>query len=196
LVPPPPSMTDIDYKTAPGWLTEKERQLLYDISKSIEKPFPSILNIGVEFGASLICFLSPRGDVSVFGIDIDTSKWKYLVPNVQLIQCDSDSEYEWWARYVDVLFVDGGHSYQQTLNDLRYTRHLKKGGILAVHDCYSWENPGVVRENAPEVNAALEDFLRDSPYEFEEMPYVDSIRWFRLKYKGRIFGKGAKKEND
>lgn len=181
------------WKVAQGWLTPAERELLFNISKNIPKPFPTILNIGVEYGASLICFLSPRGDVSVFGIDLDVSKWRYQVPNVNLIQCDSDSEYEWWARYTDVLFIDGGHSYEQTLNDLRYTRHLKKDGILAIHDCYSWENPGVVRENAPEVNAAVEEFLRTTRYEFHEMPYVDSIRWFVLKDKAPKFGKGVVK---
>lgn len=173
------------WKTARGWLTDKERQLLFDIAAKIEKPFPSILNIGVEYGASLICFLQGKDDVSVFGIDIDVSKWEYLTPNVQLIQCDSDTAFTWWARYVDVLFIDGGHSYQQTLNDLQYTRHLKKNGILAIHDCYSWDTPGVPKEVCPEVNQAVNDWLAATNYHLEEHPYVDSIRWFTLKEKAR-----------
>lgn len=171
------------WKTAKGWLTDNERQLLHDIAGKIEKPFPSILNIGVEYGASMICFLQGKDDVSLFGIDLDISKWEYLTPNVQLIQCDTDTAFLWWARYVDVLFIDGDHSYDQTLRDLRYTQHLKKGGILAIHDCYSWEAPGKPHAIYPECGQAVTDFMASTRYTFEEHPYVDSIRWFTLHDK-------------
>jgi hypothetical protein len=40
------------------------------------------------------------------------------------------------ARPIDVAFVDGLHTYQQALADvLNCARHLREGGVIAMHDC-------------------------------------------------------------
>merc|ERR1719329_900036 len=46
---------------------------------------------------------------------------------------------------VDIIWIDGDHSYKQALADMRaYTRKLRPGGILAGHD-YSFFHDGVIR---------------------------------------------------
>lgn len=42
-----------------------------------------------------------------------------------------------WQSPLALIFIDGGHSADQALQDYRlWTRHLISGGILAIHDVY------------------------------------------------------------
>ncbi|NNN22593.1 MAG: class I SAM-dependent methyltransferase, partial [Acidimicrobiales bacterium] len=45
-----------------------------------------------------------------------------------------------WQTPLDFLFIDGGHSRQSAFKDYRnWAKHVKNGGILAIHDVF--ENP-------------------------------------------------------
>lgn len=43
----------------------------------------------------------------------------------------------YWQTPLSFLFIDGGHTMEHALNDLRgWTPHLQPGGILAIHDVF------------------------------------------------------------
>ena len=42
-----------------------------------------------------------------------------------------------WASPIDLLFIDGGHTYEQALSDYRgWTPLVRPGGVIAIHDIY------------------------------------------------------------
>ena len=56
-------------------------------------------------------------------------------------------------KSVDLLFVDGDHDYNATLNDLKsWSRFVRNGGIISGHDIFNPVNDGVTD--------AVEDLLR------------------------------------
>lgn len=69
---------------------------------------------------------------------------------------------------VDLLFLDGDHSYEGTLADLTdYAPKLKPGGILAMHD-FTYDT----------VRAATSDYFRSRPK--EDLGITASLQAFRL----------------
>ncbi len=84
-------------------------------------------------------------------IDIDTFYYTGahlrgagVTTGVEFIQGDSSSVGLMWSTNnpVDFLIVDGDHSYQGVLKDLRaWGPHLKPGGLLFCHDVY-WREGG------------------------------------------------------
>ncbi len=70
------------------------------------------------------------GDVNRFRFNIEPLK-----DRSRLIQ-----DYSWnvvtsWAEMLDFLFIDGDHEYMAVMRDFeQWTRFLKVGGILAMHD--------------------------------------------------------------
>lgn len=175
----------MSYLTARGWLTEKERRFLFKTAEGITTPSPTFLNIGVEYGASVVCMMEGNPDAFIYAVDIDTSKYEdrwggrlHLEKNdsIQYLQSTPESD-----RF-DFAFVDGDHSYEGALGDaIESGKRIKHGGILAFHDCYSWDIPKGTHAICPEVNQAIEFWFRDYSFRFEELPYVDSIRVFRRK---------------
>jgi predicted O-methyltransferase YrrM len=62
------------------------------------------------------------------------------------------------------VFVDGDHSYGQTLRDLENGyRLLGPGGILAVHDIFSPAHPGAGRAFTEFTRGGASEFLRYKP---------------------------------
>ena len=68
-----------------------------------------------------------------------------------------------WTRPIDLLFIDGGHEYEDVLSDFEsFFPHVVDGGMVAFHDCHNFATdphaqvgfPGVLRvwnENATPV---------------------------------------------
>jgi predicted O-methyltransferase YrrM len=49
----------------------------------------------------------------------------------------SDAAARHWQTPLAMVFIDGGHSLDAALTDYRcWTPHLKRGGVLAIHDIY------------------------------------------------------------
>lgn len=176
------------YLQAKGWLTEGERKFLYETAKHFGQ-YANILNIGVEFGASIACLCEGNPSVwaSITGVDINNSK--YAGPaykNLKLVTADSLEFLEVYPssdRYkYHFAFVDGNHTYEHVIQEARLLEsRIILGGILAFHDCYSWEAPGQVHAICPGVNQAVSEWFGTMGHKFEELPYVDSIRVFRCK---------------
>lgn len=84
------------------------------------------------------------------------------------------ADYRFMPSSVDVVFVDGSHSFQDVHEDLEaWWQRIRPGGILVGHD-FTWEHP--------DVPAAVLSFLTRISGN-SEMPElyldVDSVFWFR-----------------
>lgn len=58
---------------------------------------------------------------------------------IRIVNLASDHALQGWTEPIGLLWVDGGHSYDQALRDvIGWTKHVKVGGIIAVHD--NWDD--------------------------------------------------------
>lgn len=88
-------------------------------------------------------------------------KLKAFEGRARLLRMPSSAAYETTGPFegldessFDVLFVDGDHDYNATLEDLRaWSRFVRPGGIVAGHDIFNPVNDAVT--------LAVEDFLKD-----------------------------------
>lgn len=183
----------MNYREARGWLTPAEREALYSYARRVPVN-GKIVNIGVEYGASVVCLYEGRqsSETEVFALDIDLSKYAGRTPhNVAIVEGNSRN-FDWedycWHHLtdnlIDLLFIDGDHSYKGVRADLRWVDFVTQGGVVIFHDCYDWPRPGVKpktpRPVCPEVNRAVEEWKEESD-QWEELRHVDSMRIFKRR---------------
>jgi predicted O-methyltransferase YrrM len=146
-----------------------------------------IVNIGAGVGTSALTFLEIRSDLRVTTIDIRkeahgagalenemTALKKadlYDLSRYAQVHEDSKTVGVWWSELVEMVFIDGEHSYENCLGDIKaWLPHIKDNGIMAVHDyAPPW----------PQVRKAVDELLTDK---YEHMKTVDSIIAFRIKH--------------
>jgi len=169
----------MDHMTARGWLTDKERNWLFILAQSV-KPKQLIFNVGVEYGASIVCFCEGNKSARVIGVDIDPLKFTdHKYTNFNFIQRDSTALAAEWKKRISLLFIDGGHTRSIIKKDLAYTNFVKVGGHAAFHDCYSWDAPLTPHKICPEVNEEISRWYSLNRDKWIELPVIDSIRTFR-----------------
>lgn len=130
----------------------------------------NILEIGVRDGVSTSAFLlglEVNGG-HLYSLDINESCGKIFVhPDWTFIHAHSTDDYARvqqiiaGAKPLDILLLDGDHSYGQLATDLRlYTRLLRRGGMLLVHDVQP-DDPRKVKDWYPvqECSRAWQDFI-------------------------------------
>lgn len=173
-------MLPIDYMQAKGWLTPNERDLLKKLAERVTYD-GVIVNVGVEFGASLACLRAGNEHATLIGIDLDNSKFVGEAAwNVQFHQGDSGTLGLHWPMNIDLAFIDGDHTDRGITRDMVWTQYIRLGGVIAFHDAYSWEDPGKPHKIAPDVTRVIGDwYIADGYNQFRELPYVDSIRLFQ-----------------
>lgn len=173
---------------ARGWLTDAETECLITAAREVERG-GTIVNVGVEYGKSVICFLEGRRDhsVQVLGIDIDLAPWKEMgYPRVQglyVFETDSGHFAIGWERKCGLIFIDGDHTYEGVRRDLLWAERLLPGAQIIFHDCYSWppDPPRTIHRICPEVNQAVEEWFRENEGNFYELEPIHSMRRFRSK---------------
>jgi hypothetical protein len=170
---------NINWMAAKGWLKDGERKLLFELASQLPGN-AEILNIGVEYGASLACLRAGNPTASIYGIDLDCSK-AVSAYDCELVQFDSHEIVKFWNDPIDLIFVDGDHGELGVSLDAKFADFLPEGGMILFQDCYDWDKPGEIHGVCPGVNAAVEKWsLReDIKQEFEELPSVDTTRIFR-----------------
>lgn len=88
------------------------------------------------------------------------------------------SEHQVWARPIDVLMIDGDHSYQGVADSAaRFATHINRGGVVFV-DAY--DHP-----NKPEVKPAWDAFMKTSPHTWQSLGSVRNLfAWRRTLRDG------------
>lgn len=144
-----------------GWINDIEGQVLRDEIEKLDKGV--YLEIGVAFGKSLstMCHYAKPG-VEIYGIDC--LNWIERDKNMEqlgvkgranFIEGDSQQEALAWQKPIDLLFIDGDHTYYGVMKDLlSWLPHVKKGGRVIMHD-YDVTSPGVMK--------AIHDFIFPHP---------------------------------
>jgi predicted O-methyltransferase YrrM len=169
--------TLIDWRNAKGWLLPEERELLFNLARELPAG-ATILNIGVEYGASVVCLHAGNPNTVIIASDIDWSK--YSQPDMGIIRVnDSHELIKDWTMPLDLVFVDGDHGFAGVLLDARFADFLPVGGHILFQDAYDWDERGVTHKLVPGVNQAVSEWFSFHSKEFEELPYVGSTRVFK-----------------
>lgn len=129
----------------PSHQSKQEIDGLKKLIWSIRETEPIILQIGADRGTSTLAMLEADNTVRIFSVDNRPCEEEFVnvrrggfsqAKLVRLLGQSLSIALAWpvdWS--FDMLYVDGDHQFDACLADLVYwTRPLKTGGILAVHD--------------------------------------------------------------
>ena len=131
------------WQIAPGAaLTQRERHWIRQAAGNVTHIFGprcTIVNIGVEHGASIHCLRAGAPEARIVAVEIDLERIPPKRPDLmraELVQGDSR---EVWRDYeeleVALLFVDGGHEYEIVQADIvNWSPMVEVGGVMAFHD--------------------------------------------------------------
>lgn len=126
------------------------------------KPGQVYLEIGVDKGKSLsVARMVAKEGVEVWGVDLREDP---KVEGTSFIRGDSKDVAKLnWEKKIDVLFIDGDHSYEGCKADIdSWYPHMAEHGVMLFHDCDE-TSPGVVR--------AVHEFVDSHPItDFFESP--------------------------
>lgn len=121
----------------------------------------TVVDLGVDYGFSTFVWALP-GIGRVYGIDWfqgdpqtqlrdtqtavqETHAWlraEHGVDNVEIIRDSFEHAAGGWDRPIDILGIDGFHSYEAVRRDLRsWSPHLRHGGVIVLHDI-TVQHPG------------------------------------------------------
>ena len=164
----------MNYQTAQGWLRTEEREFLFAMAKKAT----TILNIGVEYGASIVCLAEENPDAQILAVDIDLSKNLTAYSNVIYLEHDS-TKLDYTNSTYNLMFIDGDHSYTGVYRDIAsVTPALAIGGMIIFHDCGDFADPSILEHRlCPGVNQAVSDLLGENP-SYIELPRVGTMRIF------------------
>ena len=141
-----------DVEHISGWLGKQDAQVLYKYASQVTG---KILEIGCYAGKStrILALSSPDskiitvdpfvlGDANKVKSEFYGSTWGL---NVELINSYSYQIAKGWKDEVDLIFIDGEHTYKAVKKDIEmFAGYLKSGGFMLAHD-YTLirEYPGV-----------------------------------------------------
>jgi predicted O-methyltransferase YrrM len=166
-------LTAIDITGEAYHHTEGDVDTLHQLAEMLP-PNPVIVNIGACFGTSTLAMLEARPDAFIFSIDINIcpKEPEHLqragVEARRVVRCLGKSKEigrHWPEHSIDLVFVDGGHTYQCVLNDIFiWTKIIKHGGIIAFHDYGT--------ESLPDVKRAIDKVFGNT----EPLLFVERIK--------------------
>ncbi|MEK6828653.1 MAG: class I SAM-dependent methyltransferase [Nanoarchaeota archaeon] len=133
-------------------MTREEAKALYDCASRVPEK-GVIVEIGTLGGGSAyILWQGKQRGVEIYTIDdyikegIDLKKtlanlyfWGFR-NQIHVIKGDSVEIGLQWKKPIDLLFIDGGHDYEQVKKDIQaWAPHVKDEGIVCFHDYKSWD---------------------------------------------------------
>jgi len=166
---------NITHSAIPSWTNLNERELLSKLSQAVPEG-GLILEIGCLYGGTtaVLALSNPKAEV----ISMDNFSWtpkgyptvspertkrnlsEAGAKNVQIIVADSRTQWQKWWRHIDLLWIDGGHSYEYVSSDLFHFAPF--ASVVALHDYgnATWTS----------IKKAVEEFLKANQ-EF----YLDTV---------------------
>lgn len=177
-------MKTYNYLTAKGWLSGQEREWLFYLA-SRTPDNATILNIGVEYGASLVCLAAGNPKAKIYGVDIDNSKCEYS-EMAELVTMDSREFLKTWKYPINLLFIDGDHTDEGVNNDLKFADFVVPGGFLTVHDCLD-PATGNIHAICPGITRSVTRWLTTNGTNWREQPPISSMRIFERKANGLAY---------
>ena len=133
---------ELDQKSRPGAFSTLDMEVLVPDLLAIP-PQGIYLEIGVDKGKSLsVARMVVSPSVKVIGIDL---KEDPKVEGTIFYKGDSVEVAKTYTNgKIDVLFIDGDHSYNGCHRDIEaWVLHLKENGVVLFHDCDE-SSPGVM----------------------------------------------------
>jgi predicted O-methyltransferase YrrM len=177
----------------PGWETEAEQAYLLQLARDV-RSHGTIVEIGAEFGMSTSIFC--RGalpNVKIVSVDLfpDDMLNSHLVNLAEAgyygrthqIQGDSKLAGKQWDQgEIDLLFVDGDHSYEGCKADIEgWIPHVAVGGVVAFHDVAQMSNL-MPHELHFQVTRAVSGWYFETHGTWRQLRAIDSTLAFeRLK---------------
>lgn len=166
------------------YLSHGEIGLLRRLAQSLPGEWPVVVNIGAGAGTSGLTFMQARAGLHLVTVDVADEINLYgglgnergillaagALDETRYLPILGDSVQvgrNWGRPPVNLVFVDGGHEYEECRGDLEaWWPHLYVGGIMAVHDYRKVE---AYRAQHPE--AVIDTHLID--YLIKPYPGVD-----------------------
>lgn len=189
------------------YLFPDELPALQKLAQSLP-PNPVVVNIGAGSGTSGLAFIESRPDLFLWTIDVENNDSPFgslfsersvfaeaglaHLKDTRWFQIHSDSKNVGSAlgsERVDLVFIDGDHSYRGAWGDIFiWKAKLKPGGILAVHDYqkerlfHEGDTTDFLNDRPhpmpwPGVNQAVDELLVGK---YEQVLFVDSLIAFRI----------------
>ena len=175
----------VNFLTTPGAaMTVRERLFLNTLAEDVAERFacPLILNIGVEYGASIHCFHAGAPEAEIIGIDLNNSKM-IANPGAALITADStaDSTQRLLEGEISLLLVDGGHTHDVVLQDAtKWGARVAVGGVIVFHDYTDIQTMEILKNMIKGVRPAVDEwFQKVTRYDWDELPAPDSMKAWR-----------------
>lgn len=182
------------FSDVPGWLFGNEEQTLADYAAQLPKG-AVIVEIGVEFGRSTAALgLHAPDDAKHYCVDLFPSNHPTWGDMAFLHKANlKEAGYERFTQLagdsamvgldfdhpIDLLFVDGDHSYAGVMRDIQvWTPKIKPGGVVLFHDAAPETNLSPHHLHF-EVQKAINDWQSGQHGEWEELPSEFSVRVFR-----------------
>lgn len=162
-----------------GHLNEDQRDFLIDLLQDIKPKF--CIETGFATGRSTITTLLSCQPEKLVSVDINldymlgareySKKLQEIFPCLSVIESNSrtllnkdffDKEF---SKGVDFAFVDGDHTYDGALHDLKAIfLHLNEKGVIVVDDYFSGPPNGC---SIPDVDKAVNDFAKNENLSIE-----------------------------
>jgi predicted O-methyltransferase YrrM len=130
-------------------LCEKDKEALIKYASQVEDG-GLIVDIGTAAGGSaFVMALASKPDIQVITIDpvvnrdfIGNRQSLGLEKKVFFMNETSKSVFKNWSgRMIDMIFVDGVHSYEGVKSDLKISfPYLKKDCVIAIHDIFLYDD--------------------------------------------------------
>lgn len=135
----------------------------------------TIVDLGVDYAYSTFSFALPKIG-HVYGVDsfcgdehagerdtyeYVTQKQKELdLDNITFIKGYFDDVYKTWDKQIDILHIDGLHTYEAIKNDFeKWSQFVKEDGIILMHDTYIDMPTFGVKRFFSEINLPKTNFI-------------------------------------
>jgi predicted O-methyltransferase YrrM len=153
----------IDIETLPSAWTGHRKFAEWIVSATNPN---TIVDLGVDYGYSTFCLANPKIG-TVYGIDtfegdvhsghhndaltmVETVKEVNNYQNVVIIRGYFDDVAKFWNKPIDILHIDGLHTYEAATNDFNtWSKFLTDDAIILMHDVSSFPE---VRQVFEEIN--------------------------------------------